>query len=220
VRRRLGIVVAAVSAVALVVGCVGAWWTAAQPDPRSVPPVAPAGGTGPAARPTPPAAETAVAEAAASAVRDRLPRPVELVADEAGLRMPVRATGVAKDGQMALPDSNGRLGWYRYGPPPGSPRGSTVLAGHVDTAEEGVGPLVRLADLRRGGAVRVRLADGSVVRYRTRSVQRFPKAGLPLARLFDRDGPAVLRVITCGGEYDAEAGGYQENVVLTAVPYG
>jgi hypothetical protein len=144
--------------------------------------------------------------------------PAYVVADRIGLRMPVRPTGVARDGQMALPASNGRLGWYRYGPSPGQPEGSSVLAGHVDTAREGVGPLVRLGALRPGDGIRVRLADGSVVDYRTRSVQRYGKDRLPLAALFDRTGPAVLRIITCTGRYDEEAGGYQENLVVTAVP--
>ncbi len=39
-----------------------------------------------------------------------------------------------------------------------------------------------------------------------------------MAELFARSGPARLTVITCGGPYLADQGGYQDNVVVTAVP--
>jgi hypothetical protein len=36
--------------------------------------------------------------------------------------------------------------------------------------------------------------------------------------VFARTGAPRLRLITCGGEYDVDAGGYQQNLVVTAVP--
>jgi hypothetical protein len=48
-------------------------------------------------------------------------------------------------------------------------------------------------------------------------VERFDRQGLP-EELFSRQGPERLRVITCGGEYDPDAGGYQQNLVVTAAP--
>ena len=38
------------------------------------------------------------------------------------------------------------------------------------------------------------------------------------AELFSRRGPERLHVITCGGEYLPDAGGYQQNLVVTAAP--
>jgi hypothetical protein len=145
-------------------------------------------------------------------------RPVELVAPAVRIRMPVLPTGVAVDGQMALPPDPRTVGWYRFGPNPGAPRGSAVLGGHLDSKEYGVGPLVRLRQLRPGDELAARLTDGRTVRYRTVEVQSIAKQTLALAELFDRSGPARLRVVTCGGEYDRDRGGYQENVVVTAVP--
>ncbi len=46
----------------------------------------------------------------------------------------------------------------------------------------------------------------------------FRKRALPLEELFRRDGREVLTLITCGGPYLADAGGYQDNVVVSAVP--
>jgi hypothetical protein len=33
---------------------------------------------------------------------------------------------------------------------------------------------------------------------------------------FARDGPAVLRLVTCGGEFDRSVHHYESNVVVTA----
>ena len=46
----------------------------------------------------------------------------------------VRPVGVSDDGQMQLPTGSEVMGWYRFGPAPGSPTGgSVVLAGHLDS---------------------------------------------------------------------------------------
>ena len=59
---------------------------------------------------------------------------------------------------------------------------------------------------------------GAPVRYRVTSVERISKAGLPTEELFDPDSRPRLVVITCGGRYLPEAGGYEDNVVVIARP--
>jgi hypothetical protein len=145
------------------------------------------------------------------------PRPVLLRAPSIGLSAPVDGVGVGSDQQMRLPPDPRRLGWYRYGPAPGEGRGSAVLAGHVDSASYGVGPLARLRELRPGDPVAVRLASGAWQRYRVDSMQSFAREALPDA-VFTREGPERLRLVTCTGAYLPERGGYQENLVVTAVP--
>ena len=54
-------------------------------------------------------------------------------------------------------------------------------------------------------------------RYEVAALRSIAKAGLPDA-LFRRGGPHQLVVITCGGAYIPEAGGYQENLFVVAVP--
>jgi hypothetical protein len=44
------------------------------------------------------------------------------------------------------------------------------------------------------------------------------KKRLPYEELFAVDGPPRLTLISCGGYYDKDNGGYQDNVVVTAVP--
>ncbi len=126
--------------------------------------------------------------------------------------------GVAEDGQMALPPDPRTIGWYQYGAGPGDRVGSVVLGGHLDSREYGVGPLVRLKKLKRGDVVEVRTTGAPVVRYRVSEIRDIPKKKLAVDNLFDRAGPRRLQVVTCGGPYDADGGGYRDNLVVTADP--
>lgn len=141
--------------------------------------------------------------------------PRTLVIPRLGLRMPVVAKGVDDTGAMALPASASVVAWYRFGSRPLDQGGATVLAGHVDTAAEGAGPLVGLAALRVGDLVEVR-AGGHLVTYRTTSVTRISKALIDLPAVFSREGVPRLHLVTCGGPYLPDRGGYQDNVVVAA----
>lgn len=134
-----------------------------------------------------------------------------------GLDVPVRPVGVARDRQMALPPDPTVLGWYRYGPAPGSGGGSVVLAGHLDSRRYGLGPLVRLREVELGDRIEVTRDDGTRRAYLVRSLRRYDRQALP-AEIFSRVGRERLRIVTCGGAYLPDRGGYQLNLVVTAVP--
>lgn len=202
-------------AAAALLGLLAAW----QLAPRQEAPgaaLAPSSAL-PVPEPKPPAASTTVR--ARPATPDAPPAsatvPVRVTIPALDLRLPVLALGVDDRGLMALPDTAFSLAWYRYGPRPGDPAGATVIAGHVDTAEEGVGPLARLAGLRPGDRIEVVTGRGTVS-YAVTSVDRIAKSVLDLPALFSRAGRARLHLVTCGGDYLAERGGYQDNLVVTA----
>jgi hypothetical protein len=152
----------------------------------------------------------------------RTPAPTRVSIPTIGLDVPVRPTGVVAGGplagQMALPDDPRILGWYRFGPTVGERDGAAVVAGHVDSRQYGIGPLAALAAVRPGADVVVTRADGRTLRYRVVGVERIAKQALPLDRLFARSGPHRLFLVTCGGAFVPEAGGYTDNVIVTAVP--
>ncbi|MFD3400121.1 class F sortase [Kribbella sp. NPDC058693] len=135
-----------------------------------------------------------------------------------GIDIPVVAVGVAPDGQMALPPNPATIGWYRFGPSTTDDRGSVVLGGHIDSKQYGVGPLARLRRLHPGDMAVIRLSNNSVTSYRVRTVEDIAKSSLALDKVFDRDGAPLLRIITCGGPYDHNGGGYRDNLVVTAEP--
>jgi len=146
------------------------------------------------------------------------PRPVRVTMGSVDVDATVRPVGVSGDGQMRLPPDPRVLGWYRFGPAPGAVTGgSVVMAGHLDSRRLGLGPLVRLRDLRAGEDIEVTLSDGTTSSYTVVGLRRFDRQALP-AELFSRSGPERLHVITCGGEYLPDAGGYQQNLVVTAAP--
>jgi sortase (surface protein transpeptidase) len=144
--------------------------------------------------------------------------PIRIRVAALGVDAPVTPTGVDAEGGMAVPHDIRTVGWYRFGVGPGAPAGSAVLAGHVDDRVQGLGAFHRLADLAAGSPVQVTLADGTVLGYRVSAVGRVAKPTLPVGELFARDGPPRLVLVTCGGAFDRAAGGYTDNVVVTAEP--
>jgi LPXTG-site transpeptidase (sortase) family protein len=150
------------------------------------------------------------------ATATRLPRPRLLELPSVSVSMPVVPVGVSSDGQMRMPPDPADVGWYRFGPVPGSSRGSAVLAGHVDSLRYGVGPLARLSALERGDRVTIRTTGPSLT-FRVVRVEVITKSDVALRTVFRRGGPGTLRIVTCGPPYIASKGGYQDNVIVTAV---
>jgi hypothetical protein len=151
-----------------------------------------------------------------------LPQPVD-APDPVRVEVPglggieVLPVGVATDGQAEIPADVSRVGWYKFGSAPGEGDGSVVLMGHRD----GVGAKGALYDLPNvavGSTIVVQDAAGVPHSYRVERNESISKQVVPLADLFQRDGPPRLILLSCGGEYIKDQGGYLDNVVLTAVP--
>lgn len=179
-------------------------------------PPSPTGPTSPTgtAGGTPTARDARITAAAPTAV------PVRLRIAGIRLDLPVVPEAVAQDGQMALPTTPFEAGWYRYGPAPGDPLGASVIAAHIDTRADGVGPMAGLGSVRPDESVVVTSSDGTEHRYRVESVRSVAKTSLDLRALFRRTGAPRLHLVTCGGEYDRVARHYDDNVVVVAVPVG
>lgn len=127
---------------------------------------------------------------------------------------PVVAMGVRSDGELEVPDSVQTVGWWVGSAPAGSATGSTVLAGHVDSASQGVGAFAALRDVSAGSPVVLTDVFGAPHAYRVTARRTYPKYALP--RSVFSGAPLVL--LTCGGPFDASAGRYRDNIVVYAVP--
>ena len=174
--------------------------------PSSEPP-APAGPSVPVRKGELPAAAAAEKE------------PAKLTIPELDLTATVSAVGIdQKTGDFAVPPSVDRVGWYRYGPGFTADAGSIVIAGHVDSAEQGKGAFFKLGSLSSGD--RISLADegGKTREFKVVARERYAKTKIPLDKYFARDGDLRLTLITCGGPFDAATGHYRDNVVVTAKP--
>lgn len=150
----------------------------------------------------------------------RLGQPTRVRIDALRINAPVIPVGLVDGNVLQVPDDIGRVGWYQFGPRPGSPIGSAVLVAHRDGSTQGRGVFFSLDALDVDSTVQVETSTGVVVSYRVIAVEGIRKAEFQadIEEFFASDGPPRLTLITCGGAYDRDNGGYQANVVVTAVP--
>ena len=206
----------AVLGVAVALGVPAAWQLTREPAAAGAPLEQVLPTQAPPAPPAPPAELPPVpTRDAAPTVPSEQPAPVALAVPALDVEAPVDPVGVRDDGQMAIPDDVDRVGWYRFGPVPGG-EGSAVLAGHVDDREQGLGELAPLREAEVDAEVLVTDAAGDPTRWRVVSREQVDKQALPVDRLFAREGPPRLVLVTCGGEFLPELGGYESNVVVVA----
>ncbi|MFF5052295.1 class F sortase [Micromonospora sp. NPDC000663] len=145
--------------------------------------------------------------------------PVRLVIPGIDVTATVNAVGINKrTNEFEVPPSVDRIGWYRYGPGLEADAGSVVIAGHVDSAQQGKGAFFRLRELDQGDTLTATGSDGKARKYRVVAREEYDKTKIPLDRYFARDGKPRLTLITCGGPFDAKARKYRDNIVVTAVP--
>jgi sortase (surface protein transpeptidase) len=134
-----------------------------------------------------------------------------------GVQATVVGVGLGADGAMQIPDPD-QVGWYTLGPRPGAP-GPAVLVGHVDSR---TGPAVfaRLHQLRPGDELLVSQRGGTTSRFIVGRLERHPKTSLPTNRIWTTATRPLLRLITCGGNFDHSTGHYRDNLIVYASPTG
>ncbi len=144
--------------------------------------------------------------------------PVRLELPSLGLSAEVVPVAVDGDGDLDVPANPDVLGWWSSGARPGQGQGSILIDGHIDSATEGLGIFVHLRELEPGDPVLTQSASGDVHQYRVTGRRQYAKALLPVDAVFSQDVQERLVLITCGGHFDADAGGYADNVVIFAEP--
>jgi sortase (surface protein transpeptidase) len=105
-------------------------------------------------------------------------------------------------------------GWYAPGPRPGDP-GSAVILGHVDS-KRGPAVFYRLRELRPGDEIVVTRADRSTVRFVVQRTEQYDKLRFPTDEVYYPTLTSTLRLVTCGGQFDATTGHYRSNIIVFA----
>lgn len=135
-----------------------------------------------------------------------------------GRVVPINAVGTTAAGLLDVPADIDVAGWWRGGARLGDPFGSILVAAHVDSRTQGLGPFAELLTVGRGAEVELASADlrqTFVVRSRT----LVPQGSLvDDSWIFAATGDGRLTLVTCAPPYDAARGGYQNLAVVTAVP--
>ncbi|MDR7381694.1 class F sortase [Promicromonospora iranensis] len=227
-RRRPSTPVVVACAVLLVVGGGAVAWAAAQQvGPPPTPPAAtsaeqevPASSSDPDASTRPsasasPAAEPAPTRSSVKPLRASEPTAVRI--PSIGVESPVHGLGLDEEGRLQVPSGElyDQVAWYDGSPSPGE-AGPAVLEGHVTGAGYAPSVFFELGATRRGDLIEVDRADGSTATFKVTEVKSSPKDEFPRVDVYGAtDGPE-LRVITCGGTFDKEAGRHLDNVIVFA----
>lgn len=165
----------------------------------------------PSPRPVPPARRAASAPAAQAPDTAILP---------SGRAVAIRSAGTTRAGLLDVPDDVAVAGWWRGGSRLGDPFGSILVAAHVDSRTQGLGPFAELLTLTRGARVELASTDLRQT-FVVRSRRLVPQGSLvDDSWIFDPTGAGRLTLVTCAPPYDAARGGYQHLAVVTAHPLG
>jgi hypothetical protein len=128
--------------------------------------------------------------------------------------------GTSPGGALQVPLNPKITGWWDGGASPGAPRGTAVIAGHINYS--GVtGALAHIGNLNPGDTVYVygaRAGKTTRLAFTVTGVRTYLKQGLPYQKIFDQDVAGRLVLVTCGGPFDARTGNYLDNIVTYAVP--
>ena len=152
--------------------------------------------------------------------------PARLLVPAIGVDAPVESRGTVRyenpftgeqvDG-YGVPESMATTSWWSDGPQPGSGQMAVVL-GH-DSGGGSPAVFDRLTRLRGGDEVVLRAADGGTLRLQVlgEPVTGLDKATSALAdTLNGHPADADVALVTCGGEFDEQAGASEENTVVFA----
>jgi sortase (surface protein transpeptidase) len=206
-----------------VLGAVLVWAALARPSiPDSALAPGPTGHSVPSTSPSAPQPTTPErAKARADQdVRDQITglvlpesEPVTVSIPKIGVRSRLVDLGLDDEGEMEVPEP-ADAGWFSRGAAPGA-LGPAVIAGHV-TWNGAPAVFHRLGTMRRGDEVRVTRKDGKTAVFTVTRVAQFSKSRFPSRAVYGRIDHAGLRLITCGGTYDAAESRYLDNVVVFA----
>lgn len=143
--------------------------------------------------------------------------PVHLDVPAIGVDTSLKRIGLTAAGVIHTPPLNGdsHAYWLTVSPTPGQ-LGPATIIGHVDSAAYGPGVFFRLGALRQRDTISITRADATVAVFQVERVVEYPKAKFPTQAVYGNLDHAGLRLITCGGIFDASQHSYESNIVVFA----
>jgi LPXTG-site transpeptidase (sortase) family protein len=139
--------------------------------------------------------------------------PEKILIPSIGVDADIEDVGIARSGNMGVPEKYQNVGWYRYGPVPGEV-GNAVIAGHLDRGKDSK-PAVfyNLGKLRVGDYVYI-VSEGKKLQFKVREIGLVDYYNPPLERIFGTTTKAMLNLITCDGTWIPEKKTYDERLVV------
>jgi sortase (surface protein transpeptidase) len=129
---------------------------------------------------------------------------------------PIMKLGLNADGTVQVPplDNHNLAGWYTGSPTPGE-EGASVIVGHVDSWSGG-SVFFKIKNLVPGDKIDVLRADGRTAVFSVDGLQKAAKVAFPTDAVYGNPGYPALRLITCGGPFNASTGEYLDNIIVYA----
>jgi sortase (surface protein transpeptidase) len=146
--------------------------------------------------------------------------PMTIAIPAIGVDAPVMRLGLNSNGTVQVPPlSNHNLaGWYDRSVTPGQ-KGTSVILGHVDDYA-GASVFFNIKNLRPGQTIDVTRADGKTAEFAVDGVQKATKINFPTNAVYGNVSYPALRLVTCGGPFNAKSGEYLDSIVVYAHLYG
>jgi sortase (surface protein transpeptidase) len=129
---------------------------------------------------------------------------------------PVANLDLNKDGTIAVPplSDHNLAGWYDRSVTPGA-KGTSVILGHVDDYA-GASVFYNIKTLHKNEAIYVVRGDGTTAVFAVDGVQKAAKTNFPTSDVYGNVPYPALRLVTCGGPFNAKTGEYLDSIVVYA----
>jgi len=127
-------------------------------------------------------------------------------------RNSIMKLGYNEDLSLQVPPDAATVGWFSRGAAPGTD-GPAVFASHINYAGK-KGGFADIGQLAAGDQVLVHRADGTSVVFVIDRVERASKKAFPTAAVYGPTTGPEIRLITCGGTFDASTRNYEDNVIV------
>ena len=156
----------------------------------------------------------AVGRVSAGSHQVRPSRPTAVVIPRILVNARLTSIHIGARGELQAPTDYFIPGWWSEGVMPGSV-GPAIIVGHVDSLTR---PAVfyRLRQLKVSDTILIPRKDGTTAVFAVDALREFTKDRFPTRLVYGHTKGATLRLITCGGRYDAKSGHYLDNIVVFA----
>jgi LPXTG-site transpeptidase (sortase) family protein len=151
------------------------------------------------------------------------PAPVEPLARSVPSRLripklhvdsPIMKLGLNADHTIQVPPLSrpNQTGWWDGGPTPGEKGASVILGHNIGNGRPSV--FERLGTLKPGDRVEVTRGNGSVATFEITKLEQIAKSRFPTEKVYGKLSYPGIRLITCGGRFDASWGHHVDNVIV------
>ncbi|GLY90703.1 class F sortase [Actinoallomurus iriomotensis] len=126
---------------------------------------------------------------------------------------PIMKLGLNADHTIQVPPLSqpNMTGWWDGGPTPGEKGASVILGHNVGNGHPSV--FEKLGTLKPGDTVQVTRANGSVATFQITKLEQIAKSRFPTQKVYGKLSYPGIRLITCGGRFDASWGHHVDNII-------